>query len=181
MYRPILIASLALPLFACGSKSTVNEKNASVEEVSQKVRQASHDQGFIRPGKWQSTVTIEKMDMPGMPPEAREQMKKMFANSRVSETCVTPEQAKQPNPKMFAGNDQCRYDHFTMGKGKIDAEMHCTQQGASQKMTMAGTYGPDAYSMHMTSTTESGPAGGAMTMKMAVDAKRVGECTGKES
>ena len=68
-----------------------------------------------------------------------------------------------------------------MGNGKIDAEMHCAQQGASQKMTMAGTYGPDAYSMHMTSTTESGPAGGAMTMKMAVDAKRVGECTGKES
>ncbi len=181
MNRAMLLIGLVLPLAACGSKPAVNEKNASVEEVASKVREVSKAEGMIRPGKWQSTMKIEQMDMPGMPPEAREQMKKMFANSRVSETCVTPEQAKQPNPKMFAGNDQCRYDHFTMGKGKIDAEMHCTQQGASQKMTMAGTYGPDAYSMHMTSTTESGPAGGAMTMKMAVDAKRVGECTGKES
>jgi hypothetical protein len=68
-----------------------------------------------------------------------------------------------------------------MGDGKIDAEMHCEQQGVSQRMTMAGSYGPEAYSMHMTSRSEGGPAGAAMSMKMRVEAKRVGDCTGKES
>jgi hypothetical protein len=68
-----------------------------------------------------------------------------------------------------------------MGKGKIDAQMHCQQQGVSQTMTMAGTYGPEAYAMHMTSKTEGGAAGETMSMKMRVEAKRVGECTGKES
>jgi hypothetical protein len=48
-------------------------------------------------------------------------------------------------------------------------------------MTMAGTYGPEAYAMHMTSKTEGGAAGETMSMKMRVEAKRVGECTGKES
>jgi hypothetical protein len=33
----------------------------------------------------------------------------------------------------------------------------------------------------MTSKTEGGAAGETMSMKMRVEAKRVGECTGKES
>ena len=179
MYRPILIASLALPLIACGSKSTVNEKNASVEEVSQKVRQASHDQGFIRPGKWQSTVTIDKMDMPGMPPEVASRMKKMMAQEHTSDSCLTPEDVKQPKANFFSGNDQCRYDHFTMGHGKIDAEMHCEQSGVSQVMQMTGTYSPDTYRMQM--KTSGGPGAKGVTMEMSVDAERVGECTGKDS
>jgi hypothetical protein len=181
MTRAILLLSLVLPLAACGSKSQVNEKNASVEEVANKVAEVSKAEGTIRPGKWQSTMTIEDMSMPGMPAEAQAQMKKMFAQARVTENCVTPEEARQPNPKMFAGNDQCRYDHFTMGGGKIDAEMHCNQQGANQTMTMSGSYGPDAYAMHMTSTAKGGPTGEAMSMKMRVEAKRIGECAAKQS
>jgi len=179
--RAMLLLSLALPLAACGSKTSVNEKNASVEEVANKVAQVSKAEGTIRPGQWQSTMTIEEMDMPGMPPEAQDQMKKMFAQSRTTENCVTPEEAQKPNPKMFAGNDQCRYDHFTMGGGKIDAEMHCNQQGTTQTMTMAGTYGPESYAMQMTSKTEGGPAGEPMSMKMKVEAKRIGECMAKQS
>jgi hypothetical protein len=177
----MLLLGLVLPLAACGSKPSVDEKNASVEQVANKVREVTKAEGTIRPGKWQSTMTIQSMDMPGMPPEAQSEMKKMFAQARVTESCVTPEEARQPNPKMFAGNDQCRYDHFTMGGGKIDAEMHCNQQGVNQVMTMAGTYGPDAYAMDMTSKTEGGGAGEAMSMKMRVEAKRVGECTAKQS
>lgn len=179
MYRPILIASLVLPLAACGSKSAVNEKNATVEEVAQKVREASHDQGFIRPGKWQSRVTIDQMDMPGMPPQVASQMKQTMAQAHTSETCLKPEDVKEPNAKLFSGNDQCRYDHFKMGKGKIDAQMTCDQGDSSQVMQMAGTYTADDY--HMKMTARGGAAGKAMTMKMSVDAKRVGECTGKES
>jgi hypothetical protein len=156
--RAMLLLSLALPLAACGSRTSVNEKNASVEEVANKVAEVSKAEGTIRPGQWQSTMTIQEMDMPGMPPETQDQMK-----------------------KMFAGNDQCRYDHFTMGGGKIDAQMHCNQQGTTQTMTMAGTYGPESYAMQMTSKTEGGPAGEPMSMKMKVEAKRIGECTAKQS
>jgi hypothetical protein len=181
MIRAILLLSLALPLAACGSKPQVDEKNVTVEQVANSVRDASRKETLIRPGKWQSTMTIEDMQMPGMPAAQQEQMRKMFAQSRVTENCVTPEEARQPQPKMFAGNDQCRYDHFTMGNGKIDAEMHCKQQGATQTMAMAGTYGPEAYAMHMTTKTEGGPAGEAMSMKMRVESKRIGECTPKQS
>ena len=179
MHRAILLLCLAVPLGSCGSKPAVDEKNASVEEVAQKVREASKDEGFVRPGKWQSTVKIDKMDMPGMPPEVQTQMKGMMAQAHTSESCLTPEEAKQPKANFFSGNENCRYDHFKMGGGRIDAEMHCDQGGTTQVMQMAGTYSPDSYRMHMTS--KGGAAGQSMSMEMSVDAKRIGECTGKES
>jgi hypothetical protein len=180
MKSAILTIVLLMPLAACGSKSSISEKNASVEQVANSVREASGDQGLVNPGKWQSTVTIEEMSMPGMPLEAQEQMKSMVAQSHTSETCLTPEEVKQPRGRFFGGNDTCRYDHFTMGGGKIDAQMHCSQGGSAQVMEMSGTYSPDHYEMHMKSHTEGGP-GEAVSMQMKVDSKRIGACSGKES
>lgn len=180
MVKPVLlVAGLLLPLAGCGSKPAVNEKNASVEEVSEKVREATGDHGFIQPGKWQSTVTIDQLDMPGMPPQVISQMKAMVAQTHASETCLTPEEVKQPKAHFFSGNENCRYDHFTMGKGKIDAVMRCEQGGSAQVMQMTGTYSPDSYRMKMQTT--GGAAGKSMTMRMSVNAKRVGACTEKQS
>ncbi len=105
-------------------------------------------------------------------------MRNMQERAQVHESCLTAEQAKRPKEDFFAGsNKNCRYDHFNMGGGKIDAVMQCTGEGMTQTMAMQGTYGPDAYQMRMSMKADSGPAGG-MTMKMRVDAKRVGECDG---
>ncbi len=180
MKSAAVLIACALPLAACGSKPQVNEKNASVEQVSEKVREASKEQGLINPGKWVSTVKIEEMSMPGMPLQAVAQMKKVIGGAHTSETCLTAEQAKQPKANFFSGNDQCRYDHFTMKGGTIDAEMHCTQRGSTQVMQMSGKYSSNSYTMHMKSRSEGGADKG-MSMQMTVDAKRVGDCTGKET
>ena len=177
MYRFILLLGLALPIAACGSQPSVREENASVEEVSEKVREASRDQGLIRPGQWASSVVVERVDMPGMPPQAAEQMKRMIAQTHSSQTCLTPEEVSQPTGDFFGGSENCRYDHFTMRGGKIDAQMRCSAQGSTQVMDMEGTYSPDSYEMRMKATSEGGPAERGMTMQMKVDAKRTGECT----
>ena len=167
---------LAFSLAACGSDPAVNETNASVEEVSEKVREASRDQGLVRPGKWVSTVTIENVSMPGMPPEMAERMKAMLAQSRTAETCLTEEEAQRPKEDFFAANENCRYDQFTMSGGKIDATMRCEQEGATQVMQMTGTYSPNSYEMRMRSTTAGGAGAEAMSLEMKVDAERVGKC-----
>lgn len=174
--RGVLPISILLALSACGSEPAVNETNASVAEVSEKVRQASKDQGLIRAGKWQSTVTIEDVSMPGMPPEMAERMQSALAQTRTAETCLTEAEAQRPKEDFFGGNEQCRYDHFTMTGGKIDAAMRCTQQDVTQVMEMSGTYSSTSYQMRMRSRTEGGPAGQALTMQMKVDARRIGEC-----
>ena len=179
MYRAALLIAFAVPIAACGGPS-VSEENASVEEVAEEVRKASRDQGLIRAGKWASSVTIEQMSMPGMPPQAAEQMKQMIAQTHSSESCLSPEDVQRPSASFFSTNGDCRYDHFTMRGGRIDAQMRCEAQGSTQVMEMKGTYSPNAYEMRMTSRGEAG-AGQGMAMQMKVEAKRVGECAGDEA
>ena len=183
MNKLALIAAAALPLLACNKSPEVSATNASANEVAAKVREATGGNGFILPGEWQSTVTIDKFDMPGMPPEALADMKKAMAQNQHDgfKSCVTAEEVKHPDGKFFTGNDQCRYDHFTMGGGKIDAAMKCDGgQGMKQVMMMNGTYSPESYDMHMSSNAEGAPgAAGAMKMEMHVQSRRIGECTEK--
>jgi hypothetical protein len=65
-----------------------------------------------------------------------------------------------------------------MGGGKIDIQMVCKQENLTQTTNMSGSYTPTTYSLDM-SSAGTGPEQG-MTMKMHVDAQRIGECTGKE-
>lgn len=174
---------LALPLTmiaACDSSPDVKIDNAKPSEVAAKVRAAASGAEFVRPGKWLSTVTIQDMTIPGMPPELAARMKQRMGQAREVESCLTPEQARKPKEDFFAGVDKsCRYDHFEMGGGKIDATMHCTRDKMVQTMTMSGTYTPEHYQMAMATKMDGGSQEQGIEMKMKIDAKRVGECDAK--
>jgi hypothetical protein len=184
MKYAVLMVACALPLAAC-NKPAVNEKNASVSDVANAVSKSGiAGENFIRAGQWQVKGKLEDMSMPGLPPEAQTEMKRVMGQVQNNsfEYCVTPEEAKHPGGKMFTGKDNgdCRYDHFQMGGGKFDAALRCQSkgQGPSQLMTMTmnGTYSPDAYTSNVSMKVEGGPQG-TMTMKMRSEAKRIGECT----
>jgi hypothetical protein len=184
MKHVALMIVAAGALAACNKSPEVHEKDASVSEVAKKVREAGADQSFVRPGLWQSKVTIEQLDMPGMPAEMATRMKTMMAQNQAHnfQTCLTPEDVKKPKEDFFAGkNNECRYDHFTMGGGKIDAAMRCGGKKGTQLMQMAGTYSPESYQMQ-TSMKSTGDAEGnaAMSMRMRIEAQRVGECSEKQ-
>ena len=171
---------LALPLTmlaACDSSPEVKLDNAKPSEVAAKIREAVGDSDYVRPGKWTTSITIDEINIPGMPPEFAAKMKQQKVAARDVESCLTPEQAKMPKEGVFAGVDKsCRYDRFTMDDGKIDAAMRCTQNQTVQTMTMTGTYSPDRYDMRMASEVGgTGPRSGT-TMKMKVEAKRIGDC-----
>lgn len=179
MKHAALLIACILPLAACKQQPEVKAKDASVAEVTEKVRQAGADQSMVRAGLWQSKVTIDSLEVPGMPPEMSQRMKTMMAERQPHDyqTCLTPEDVKRPKEDFFAGkNKECRYDHFTMGGGKIDAAMHCGSGSAMQTMQMAGTYSPDAYQMQMSTTGHAKGDEPGMAMKMRVEAHRIGEC-----
>lgn len=173
----LLILSSVLALSACGRDDPeVSARNATAEEVAEKIGRAGGSESFVRAGKWESRVTIEEMGMPGMPPELAERMKGMAGQGRVHTQCLTEEESQRPKEDFFAGDDRnCRYERFDMGGGKIDAVMRCDAEGVAQTMTMQGSYDPDSYRMTMTMAGGSGNTVG-MSMKMRVDARRVGEC-----
>ena len=179
MTRAIILLPYLL-LAACDSGPKVSATNASIEEVAAKVSDAGGADQYIHPGKWLSKATLEELTAPGMPPEIANNMKLTMANKPGTEQCITKDDVKKPN---FTGsqNKNCSYDHFTMGGGKIDARMHCTAGGATQRMTMAGDYGPNEYHLAMTTQMEMpkqvADAGmNSMTMKMRVEGKRIGDC-----
>jgi hypothetical protein len=180
MNRTMLL--LPLLLAACRNEPEVSARNASVDEVARQVREAGGSDSFVRPGRWESRVQITAFDMPGAPPEMANAMRAMRERSEVATSCLTPDEAKRPKEDFFAGaGKNCRYHHFDMSGGKIDAMMQCQDGGMAQTMTMKGIYSPDDYRMDMSIKAEAGvgPEGG-MTMKMKVDARRVGECDGKQ-
>jgi len=183
-HAAFVLIACAGALVGCNKSPEVKAKDASVEEVTQKVRQAGIDQSTIRPGMWQSKETIEQFDVPGMPPEMVQRMKTMMAENQPHDfqTCLTAEDVKKPKEDFFAGaNKECRYDHFNMGNGKIDAAMRCGGKQGTHVMQMAGTYSPESYQVQTAMKAESAEAGeGAMSMRMRVEARRIGECTAKQ-
>lgn len=183
MKYTVCLIACALPLAACNNSPEVSAKNASVAEVAQKVREAGADQSLVRAGLWQSKVTIDQLDIPGMPADMARRMKTMIAEKQEHgfQTCLTAEDVKRPKEDFFAGkNNQCRYDHFKMGGGKIDAAMRCGGKSGASVMQMAGTYSLDSYQMQTSMNVEGGGGEqGGISMKMRVEARRVGECTAK--
>ena len=181
---PGLIAAcaLALPLAACNSGPSVSATNASVSEVKQKVAEAGGGPAAtIEPGRWESTTTLRDIDMPAMPnvpPQVKEQMKARMGGAHSYVRCITAEDVKKAFVVDRTEDKNCKFDHFTLAGGKIDAAMNCNRgKEGTMAMTMTGTYAPEAYHMDLT-TKAQGMAMGAMTMSMSVDSKRVGACKG---
>ena len=183
MKNSLCMTVAVLCLAACNKGPQVNLKNASGNQVTEAVKQTGvmNSALMVQPGLWESKVTIEEMNIPGIPPQFADKMKQQMAEHRqhVSRHCITPEEVKKPKEDFFGGNDSCKYDHFTMGGGKIDFAMVCREEGSTQTMNASGTYTPTSYSMDMSSNAAGGEHQG-MTMKMHVDSNRVGECTGKD-
>ena len=152
-------------------------KNETVSGVAQKV--ADSGMRFL-PGRWETTMTFTKLDMPNLPPEAQKAMGQAMGKARTISSCLTKAEAEKPQGKFFGQVDKsCKYDTFTMGGGTIDAKMSCHNESHAQTMVMHGTYGPQSYEMTV-DVDGKGPGGQPMTMTMGMTSKRVGDCTGKE-
>jgi hypothetical protein len=181
--RPIIAAAaLVLPitLAACGQR-TVEATNEKPSVVASKVA-AAGEAGAVRfsPGRWETTMQFIKMDVPGMPPEAKTMMEKMVGKGRTFSSCLTKEEAEKPGGKFFGQTDKnCTYDHFSMGGGKMDAKITCKSEMGPQVMAMSGSYTPESYETTM-DVNSKGPTGQPMTMTMKMSSHHAGACNGKE-
>lgn len=184
MRYSLLLIGFAGLVAACGRSPQVDERNASVEEVAQKVRGAGAENLF-NPGRWQTKVTVEEMTIPGMPPGLQAKMKQHLAGRQTATelSCLTAADARRPGGSFFGGQkaSNCRYDRFTMSGGRIDAVMRCQGDGpGTMVMTVAGTYTPDASTTRVDMEVSGGPEG-AMKIRAVTENRRLGDCTGNEA
>jgi hypothetical protein len=179
-YSACAIAS-AVALTACNQRPEVDLHDASANQVIQAVQQSGmmKDHAMIEPGLWKAKVTVHEMNIPGMPAQYAAQMKQEMVekDSDINSGCLTAEDIRRRN--MFGVGKSCRFEHFTMGGGKMDSQMACGAEGTTQTTTMSGTYTPTSYSIDVSSTDDGGDQN-SMSMKLHIDANRVGECTAKK-
>ena len=170
-------AAAVLSLAAC-KKEAVVAKNESVEEVGKKVAASA-----IKPlpGRWESNMKLDKIELPNMPPQAKQMFAKQLGVTQTFASCLTPAQVDQPGAGFFQkGGDDCKYDRFVMADGRIDAEMSCKGPAATPiRMTMQGAYTPSDYTIVVNTQGEMQP-GMPMTMAMTINSRRTGDCTGAE-
>jgi hypothetical protein len=183
MKQTVCVIASVLCLTACNKGPQVNLKNASGNQVAQAVRQSGvmSSNSMIQPGLWESKITVQDMNFPGMPPQYLDKMKQSIAeqHDKGSKHCITEADVKKPKEDFFGADKNCKYDHFTMGGGKIDIAMVCHNEDTTQNMSGNGSYTPTSYSID-TAMSETGGHENGMSMKMHVDAQRVGACTGKD-
>jgi hypothetical protein len=173
----VLCLAAGLALSACGSDKGVDAKGESPEAVAAKVAASGMTP---KPGRWQASLKLESMDMPGMPAGAHEAMSKSLGTTQTYFTCLTPEQASKPDASFFQKSAAgCTYDHFTMAGGKIDAQMNCQPGRGPTRMAMTGTYGEDLYDIKIRGSGEMAK-GMTMNIALAVTSRRVGDCDGTE-
>lgn len=165
-----------MALSGCGRHDAGNSDAAHPAKVADIAAAAVHP----RAGRWETAITINHMDMPGMPPQMRDPMQRGMAGGSVIATCLTPEQAAHPGTEFLSGRKNgCAYDTFSMTDGKLDAVMHCSGPSMHMKSAMSGTFDETSFNIHGTSQVQM-PGGQTMSQDMTEASKWVGPCTGTE-
>ena len=172
-----ILAAATLTLAGCGDSGT---GEAGSEGESAKPAAASDIKP--EPGRYEAKFKIVKMDMPGLPPELEGMFKDQLGKIETSVSCLTKEEAEKAEENFFkppkTGGDDCKYNDFKIGGGKISADMTCQDGPAKQDMKMEGSYSADGYAMNVKADGNMGEQ--KMSMEMEIDSKRVGDCDGTE-
>ena len=158
-----LLAFVCLATGGCGEQEEA--RNMSVEEVADELANMR-----IEPGLWELTSEVVEVRAPDLPREVRNRM--VGPRSRLR-NCITPQQAERPSANFLAArsDNDCRYRGFSVRDGQLNGTMICPEVTA----TMAGRYGPRAYStdMEMASPVQGG---GTMKIEVRTRGRRIGEC-----
>ncbi|WP_395328818.1 DUF3617 domain-containing protein [Novosphingobium sp. BL-8H] len=174
---------LALVLAACGSKdqNKAGESPSGAAKSMDEVKQEAAQLQRPKPGQYTQKVEITKMDVPGMPSEAAEQMKTMMAKGQVNQFCLTQAEADKGYRDMFDNigkGRECSYSRFDVDGGRLDAQMDCKSNDQGRAVIqLAGTVTAEGSDVTVQMDMSGGPAPtGEMKMAMHMTTQRVGDC-----
>ncbi|MGB3753015.1 MAG: DUF3617 domain-containing protein [Parerythrobacter sp.] len=166
---PLAIAA-PFALAACGS---AGEGGTTVDAAGNEIE--------MQPGKWANTMTVEKFDIPGAPPEAAAMFQAAIGEGTTTESCMTQDQLDEGMERRATESmdgQACDTVDFAANDGKINGRIECkADNGGAAVMTVAGTQSAEAMEMTITSdVTDEGIPGGKAQMVMKISGKRLGDC-----
>lgn len=166
--------ALLLALVACGQSA---KKSAGEDPEAASSRAAGA--GFqLQPGRYRTSVSVEKIEIPGMPTAMADQMKAMMGRAAAEESCITPERAARGLDvlKEQMARGRCRFERFDAQGGKVDSAFTCqTGDGMAMQARSSGTYSNTGSTITIAGDL-SGPDGRTMHVVQTVKTERVGDC-----
>ncbi|SMP61928.1 Protein of unknown function [Novosphingobium panipatense] len=173
-----MMAALAgLALSGCGSEDTADGAPRSEADLKKEVAKLDAPE----PGQYRQVLEVTRLDLPGLPPEAAEQMKTAMADKQETLVCITQADADKGYRDMFKDvrkGSECAYSRFEVNGGKLDAQMDCKAAGQGQMvMKLAGTLGPNRSDVTIDVDPVGNPLPGqGMKMTLRLTTTRVGDC-----
>jgi len=170
-----LLALSAISLSACGKSGSDSGGGGQ----SANPTKAAAEMAFqFQPGQYRSTVTIDKVEIPGMPAAAAAQMKGAMGKMGTFDYCITPEQAAKGMAAMkeHLAKGKCQWEKFEASGGTVDSVMVCEGgRGGSIRTASHGTYTPTGAVMQGAGDV-AGPGGKGMHIEETIKMERIGDC-----
>lgn len=178
---PLAALCLPLALAACsgGEEADTGEALDADDVVSRM------DEGpQLRPGQYEATASLLEFEVPGVPVSQTDAVKQMISAefAKTNTFCLTPEQAEGGPREMVQqmAESNCSFDRYDVTGTALDAEMSCAGGGGLEgSVKVNGTIEGETSSMVMETIHQvPGVPGEGARMKLQMDSRRVGECTG---
>lgn len=133
----------------------------------------------FQPGKYRTSVSVEKIEIPGMPIAMSDQMKAMMGKAAAEDSCITPERGARGLEvlKQQIARGKCRFERFQADAGKLDSAFTCqTGDGMTMEATSRGTYSSTRSEMRIDGRL-IGPGEKTMRVIQTVNSERIGDCS----
>jgi hypothetical protein len=160
----------ALALAACGREESAPESNNGAGEAPASAA------AQIQPGLYRQATTLLEMKDPTLGQAEADAAAKAIGRTQSEERCVTPDMVEDPKD-LIKGDiaEGCTVDRSVWDAGKIDVALTCPRMDemSGGKLALSGSYAADSYSITMAMQGNDGES-----LRMRVDAKRLGDCAG---
>ena len=124
----------------------------------------------VQPGRWEIAITINSVEMKGVPPGIA---KMMIGKTTRVRHCITPEAAARGPQDLLKSDKSCVFTRYSMVGGRLDSAMSCRQGGGTMTAVSTGTFTPTGF----TATGRSVSSGEmATTMTSTSVGRRIGDC-----
>jgi hypothetical protein len=124
----------------------------------------------VQPGKWEIAVTVNSMEMSGVPAGVA---KMMVGKTTRIKHCITPAEAARGPQALLATGKSCVFSKYSLIGGRLNSEFSCKSGGQTTNSASSGTFAPTEFRATGRSvTTGSTP----MTMTSTSVGHRVGDC-----
>lgn len=124
----------------------------------------------VTPGQWEIAVTINSMEMTGVPAGVARMM--VGKTTRVKR-CMTPEEAARGPQDLLKADKSCVFKRYSMVNGRLSSEMSCKQGGDVMTAVTEGRFDATSFTATGRSTTTGQMP---VTMTSTSIGRWIGEC-----